>query len=189
MRSRKLDDLNPQRAPLSTTEQTQVALEERRADVLRLLNLGMSRSDVARKLEMSLSQVDADYRIALDDARSRRMAIADVLLDDQLSRLDDVLYEMAALMRDGDPHAKPKAAAQVLEALDQRARLLNLYPAPEKIGAGQNTEIAITWNVVLPSLETGISGQLITGGKESLPVGDMQQGQIIDGDGLVIRHD
>lgn len=135
---------------------TMVVVEERRAAILSMMQQHVPNAVIREKFGVTDMQIQNEYRLALADAKRRRMEIADTLLDDQLLRVHHVLSNLETGLAAGDA----KTAAVYLEALDQRARLMNLYPAPEKLGSGHTTAIQITWNATLPAAQPALTDGL-----------------------------
>lgn len=115
-----------------TLKETQ-AIAERRTTVAELVEQGHTLASIARKLGVSKMTISRDYHAILGELAAERKTYGDAILQDQLQRLERLIDHYEPLYE-----VDPKAASIYLKALDQRARLLDLYPKQE-VQATQTT--------------------------------------------------
>lgn len=83
---------------------------------------------------VSRTPTDHDLREILERARAERHALGELIFDDQLRMLDSMILALRnkALSPDLADVADLDAMKELRAVLDQRARLLNLYPGNQQ---------------------------------------------------------
>lgn len=120
----------------------QMEITERAESVLRLRGQRMSWRSIGTTLGISHEQARKDYKAALAIAMETRRASADEYLEDTLAVYEQLLANSLpiALRGDVDMHNV------VLRTLDQRSKLLGLYPQGEATGTGSGSTFVINYN-------------------------------------------
>lgn len=134
----------------------------RQSQVLALRNQRKTIAAIALELGVSHDTVERDYKAALEAARTTRLSLAMVALDEQLTMLDSLIDKHI------DNAGDEKHATIILRALDQRARLLGLYPQ------GDNTNTT-------PSFTINYNGVTFQMGEHTLHDTAPEQGDIVQG--------
>lgn len=116
-----------------------LAIEDRRERVLELRAQRQSWRDIAQALDVSHETARRDYMEALREAKERRLAAADVALDDEIETTEALRTAFMPMALAGDE----KAAGVVLRANAQLQQLKGLTtPQP---GSDKPQTLTLTW--------------------------------------------
>jgi outer membrane PBP1 activator LpoA protein len=113
------------------TAPAKVPAAARREKALELRVKGRSIRSIAKELKVSKSQVQRDLEAELKAAAEDRRKIAELLIDLELTKLDELEQEAWKHIRDGEL----PAIDRVLRSMERRAKLLGL----DKTGEGGDT--------------------------------------------------
>ncbi len=113
------------------TAPAKVPAAARREKALELRAKGRSIRSIAKELKVSKSQVQRDLEAELKAAAEDRRKIAELLIDLELTKLDELEQEAWKHIRDGEL----PAIDRVLRSMERRAKLLGL----DKTGEGGDT--------------------------------------------------
>jgi len=113
------------------TAPAKIPAAARREKALELRAKGRSIRSIAKELKVSKSQVQRDLEAELKAAAEDRRKIAELLIDLELTKLDELEQEAWKHIRDGEL----PAIDRVLRSMERRAKLLGL----DKTGEGGDT--------------------------------------------------
>lgn len=146
----------------SPSRQNVIQGEFLKTEVMDRVARGMSVNLIAADLNVSTAVVKSQYRSVLAELAEERKALGELLLQDQLQRIEQALTYMEKEMKLGDS----KAAEVYLKGLDQRARLLGMYPKDNGAGQG-DVQIVLNFNGMpqsyrsSPTLSDGVTVEVV----------------------------
>lgn len=106
---------------------------DRKLNIVKLSNQGMSLKAIAQHLGLSLEVVRKDYWLAIGEVAGEYQKYAHLIAAKQLQKLQYMERAIAEQVKQGDL----KAIAQQIKLLEHEARLLNLYPESKPMEVNQ----------------------------------------------------
>lgn len=149
--------------------------EERLERLWELRTAGVSWAKIAKELQLSQKDVQIAYRRQLAGSAGFRRAIADNAKEEHILMVERILeaHFESALKKD-------RYSSQfALQALDQRAKLLGLYPKGDGNDGQGGTTIHMTWNQ--QTISVSPNAGIVIEDHDPLDSGDIVQGQLSPG--------
>lgn len=156
----------------------ELAINERRREVLTLIRKGYELDEVADQLGLSRNVVSDDYNAELYALRRHNMNDADKIREDELSRLNTLTKNLMPMCESAEvPHPKdpektvirPPSAPHVfamVKIMERRAKMLGI-DAPEK-----KIEITVPWEL----LSADQAARIAAGGDIRVILMELEQG-------------
>lgn len=101
------------------------------AQLIEKIGRGKSISKASQELGIDRMRATRLYRVALEAMAGYRQELGSLTMEDQLQKIEWVMMQLESGVEGGSA----RAAEVYLKALEQRARLLNLFPQGQMEGA------------------------------------------------------
>lgn len=155
---------------------TAIGLEQRAAGVVELALQHQPAAQIAEQFGISRQTVDRDLRETLERIAEERHALGDLVYDDHLRLLDTMIMALRnkALSPDMSSVTDLEALKELRATLDNRAKLLNLYPVSQQTNTApivNNYIMTFAGGGNAPSLSPSV-GEYVDGHAERVDIDD-----------------